>query len=92
MEITDFNIGQIVQSKSGKDQGKYFIVFAKLDEEHILIVDGSLRKVDQPKKKKMKHVAKVNSVSEETREAILNNKVVNDAFVRRELKKLGFNS
>lgn len=92
MELTDLDIGQIVKSKSGRDQGKTFVVFAKVDEEHVLIVDGSLRRVDRPKKKKIKHLAKLNVVSNEIRAAILNNEKINNAFIRRELGKLGENS
>lgn len=92
MELTDLDIGQIVKSKTGRDQGRYFIVFAKIDKEYVLIVDGSLRRIDNPKKKKIKHLAKVNVVSNEIREAILNNEKINNAFVRRELARLGIES
>jgi ribosomal protein L14E/L6E/L27E len=92
MELTDLDIGQIVKSKTGRDQGRYFVVFAKIDKEYVLIVDGSLRRIDKPKKKKIKHLAKVNVVSNEIREAILNNEKINNAFVRRELARLGIES
>jgi len=92
MELTDLDIGQIVKSKSGRDQGRLFIVIAKIDAEYVLIVDGSLRRIDKPKKKKIKHLAKVNAVSNEIREAILNNNKINNAFIRRELSRLGVKS
>jgi len=92
MELTDLDIGQIVKSKSGRDQGRLFIVIAKIDAEYVLIVDGSLRRIDKPKKKKIKHLAKVNAVSNEIREAILNNNKINDAFIRNELAQLGVKS
>lgn len=92
MELTDLDIGQIVKSKSGRDQGRVFIVFAKIDEEHVLIVDGSLRRIDKPKRKKIKHLAKVNALSTEIKEAVLSNKKIDDAFVRRELERLGVKS
>lgn len=92
MQLTDLDIGQIVKSKTGRDQGKYFVVFSKIDEEYVLIVDGSLRRIDKPKKKKIKHLAKVNAVSNEIREAILNNEKINNAFIRRELARLGVGS
>lgn len=92
MKLTGLDIGQIVKSKSGRDQGKFFVVFSKMDEEYVLIVDGSLRKIDKPKKKKIKHLAKVDVVSDKIRDAILNNENINDAFIRRELARLGVKS
>lgn len=92
MEQTDLDIGQIVKSKSGRDAGRIFVVFGKADSNHVLIVDGSLRRVDKPKKKKIKHLAKLNLVSTEIREAILNDKRINNAFIRRELTKISVKS
>jgi len=92
MELTDLDIGQIVKSKTGRDQGRFLIVIAKINTEYVLIVDGSLRRIDKPKKKKIKHLAKVNAVSNDIREAILNNNKINNAFIRRELSRLGVKS
>lgn len=52
----DFGVGQVVKSKSGRDKGRMFLVFEVLDEEYMLIVDGKLRGVERPKKKKYKHL------------------------------------
>lgn len=92
MELTDLDIGQIVKSKAGRDKGKVFVVFDKVDDKHVLIVDGSLRRIDKPKKKQIKHLAKTNFVSEEIKAAILNKEKINNAFIRKELKKLGLES
>ncbi len=92
MEQTDLDIGQIVKSKTGRDQGRVFVVFDKVDNNHVLIVDGSLRRIDRPKKKKIKHLAKLNIVSKEIKDAILNNEKINNAFIRRELERLGVKS
>lgn len=92
MEQTDLDIGQIVRSKTGRDQGRVFVVFGKTDNNHVLIVDGSLRRIDRPKKKKIKHLAKLNIVSKEIKDAILNNEKINNAFIRRELERLGVKS
>ena len=49
-------VGDIVQSKSGHDAKKYFVVIATLNESYILIADGKSRKLDSPKQKNVKHV------------------------------------
>lgn len=48
--------GTIVLSKAGRDSGRLFIVVGRLDEKYVLIADGRLRRVDAPKKKKLKHL------------------------------------
>ena len=89
MELTDLDIGQIVKSKAGRDKGKFFVVFEKIDAKYVLIVDGSLRRIDKPKKKQIKHLAKTNIISNEIRAAILNNEKISNGFIRREFEKLG---
>ena len=46
-----YSKGQVVFSKSGRDKGKAFIVY-DYNEEFVFIVDGVLRKLEKPKKKK----------------------------------------
>lgn len=50
-------LGQIVQSKCGRDKDKNFLI-VKIDdnEEYIYLADGLIRKIERPKKKKVKHV------------------------------------
>jgi large subunit ribosomal protein L14e len=48
--------GEIVKSRAGRDAGRYFVVKEIIDDSYVLIVDGSLRKLEKPKKKKVKHL------------------------------------
>ncbi|MDI9476425.1 MAG: RNA-binding protein [Natronincolaceae bacterium] len=89
MEPVDLDIGQIVRSKAGRDKGKIFVVLGRVDAKHVLIVDGSLRRVDKPKKKQTKHLAKMNLVSNEIRAAISNNEKISNGFIRKEFERLG---
>ena len=47
--------GQVVRSKKGRDEGKVYIIMEIIDDDLLLLVDGKLRKLDRPKKKKVKH-------------------------------------
>jgi len=49
-------IGTIVVSLSGRDEGRLFAVIDIIDEQYVLIADGKHRKLDKPKKKKLKHL------------------------------------
>ena len=52
----NFSAGDIVLSKAGRDKNKYFIVMEIVDENFVMIADGDIRKVDNPKRKKCKHL------------------------------------
>lgn len=74
-------IGRIVFSKSGRDAGKCFIIYDIIDENHVYIVDGRLRKLSKPKKKKIKHLELKKARMEQIREKILSGKKVFDSEV-----------
>lgn len=56
MERIPYETGRVVKSLQGRDAGRYFVVLQVLDEQHVLMADGLTRKLDHPKKKKIKHL------------------------------------
>jgi len=48
-------IGQVVYSKSGRDKGNVFLVL-KIENGFAYLVDGDIRKIEKPKKKKFMHI------------------------------------
>ena len=88
--IPDINISDVVVSKAGHDQDKWFYVIGE-DQEFLLLANGKDRPLDKPKRKKRKHVEKV--LRSETRVAdklrlgdkVLNGELRRDlAFLARE--------
>ncbi len=60
----DIGKGCIVLSIAGRDKGKYFLVIGK-EDNYALIVDGKLRSVESPKRKKIKHLMYAGKVAAE---------------------------
>ncbi|MBQ4517030.1 MAG: RNA-binding protein [Clostridia bacterium] len=54
----DVFAGDIVYSKAGRDKDKAFVVLSVSDSQYAMLADGRKRLVDQPKKKKLKHLLK----------------------------------
>jgi len=81
-------IGHIVQSTQGRDKDRFLVVIDIIDDEYVLLVDGSLRRLDKPKKKKVKHFVSTGLVSEEIRQRVLSEKKMNNALIRVELERL----
>ncbi len=54
--------GLIVRSKAGRDAGDLFIIL-RIENDYAYIANGDYRKVDCPKKKKLKHLQLTGSSS-----------------------------
>jgi ribosomal protein L14E/L6E/L27E len=79
-------IGSVVRSTAGRDAGKLFIVIKVLDEKYVEVSDGSLRKLANPKKKRVKHLHITNVTAEEIKACLLENKDVSNAMIKKFLQ------
>ncbi len=81
----ELHAGEIVSSKAGRDKGKYFVVMETIDAQWVMICDGKLRKVDRPKKKKIKHLAKTGTTAAYVAEKLKLGERVTNPDLRRAL-------
>ena len=77
--------GQVVFSKSGRDKGMAFIV-VDVDADHIYLVDGKLRRLEKPKKKKKIHVQITKYVDTEINRKLNDSEYLMDSDIRKALK------
>lgn len=77
---TDILIGQFVKSKAGRDKDRIFIIIEIVDEVYVRIVDGDLRRIESPKRKKIKHLAKMNQVSDDIQQKLNDNRKVTNQW------------
>lgn len=83
-------VGRVVQAKAGRDKDKTFMIYQRLDDDYVTIVDGETRKLEKPKKKKIKHLSLKPFVLDGIRDKIVADKPVFDAEIRKKLDNLGF--
>ncbi len=88
LTTTDITRGQMVRSKAGRDKDRMFIIVDVIDDQYVTIVDGDLRRVEKPKRKKIRHLSKINKVSDPALQAMLGGELTNP-LVRREIERLG---
>lgn len=81
-KVTGTMIGRIAQSVAGRDADRLFVIVAELDDEHVAIADGRLRKCVNPKKKKLKHLKLISFAGMECVEKIAEG-MCNDSYIRR---------
>ena len=55
MRIDIVETGMLAKSKAGHDKGQLYVIYG-VDETYVYLVDGKIRTIDKPKKKKRKHV------------------------------------
>ena len=87
MKTLPIEVGSIVISKAGRDQGRYFLVVEEVDADFVMIANGELRKLDRLKKKRRRHLKPTGTVI-----AALRDRKVEDhelrAWLREEEEKL----
>lgn len=88
--MEDIALGQVVHSTAGRDKGRYFIVVGLIDHNYVLVADGGLRKINNPKKKKVKHLVFHDTIADDIRNMILENKRIADSDLRKNLQAMGF--
>lgn len=74
----------IVLSMAGRDKGKYFFVIEK-EDEFALLSDGKLRKLEKPKRKKLRHLRFASKSDSRAANKIRSGEKVLNSELRREL-------
>ena len=84
----DASKSDIIISLAGRDKDQFFFVL-DADETYVYIADGRGRKIEQPKRKKHRHVRKVFQTDSRVDEKIRNGDKVLNSELRRELAVFG---
>ena len=89
----DISKSDIVISLAGRDKDKLFYVI-EIEDNYVLLADGKGRKLENPKRKKLKHVRRVSRTETRVATKILNGDKVLNSELRRDLATFGqqFNS
>ena len=83
----DIVAGSLVFSAAGRDKGKEFLVLS-VEENICFVADGKLRKAENPKKKKFKHLMGTNKVSAPLNEILQRGDSPTNSEVRKFIKLL----
>ena len=84
----DIYPGMVVESTAGRDKDRYFVVLSCVPEGYCYLADGKVRKVDMPKKKKMKHLRVTDFFLNTIAEKLAAEQTVTNSMVRRALAAL----
>lgn len=79
-------LGHFAKSKAGHDKEEIFIII-KEEENFAYLTDGKIRMLDNPKKKKLKHLEIANCFSEDVREKLDNALKITNSDIREAIEK-----
>ena len=82
----EYQIGQVVYSKSGHDKGDVQMIVG-MEGDFLLLADGRRRKLEKPKRTKKMHVQPTLSVEAEVAAKLQQGAYVLDADIKKALKK-----
>ena len=60
--MKDISVGDVVKSTAGRDKDKFFLV-VEISEKFAVIADGKTRKIQNAKRKNLKHLVKAAGAS-----------------------------
>ena len=89
MKVEECEIGRIVLSTQGRDKGRYFAIYSFAQPDHVFITDGKTHKIENPKKKNVKHLKAKPYWLEESLEKRKENLSLENYQIREALKQKG---
>jgi len=87
MKMFPIEIGSVVLSLAGRDQGRLFVVIQEVDSDFVMVANGKLRGMDRLKKKRRKHLKPTGTVIEELRDRLAKGETAEDHEIRSWLAK-----
>ena len=78
-------IGKFATSKAGHDKTKLYVIINE-DAEYVYLVDGDLKPLDKPKKKRKKHIQIINRVDETIQNKLETKQIIYNEDIKRAIK------
>lgn len=79
-------IGKVVLSKAGRDKNHLYITIDQLDDNYMILSNGSTKIVQSPKKKSLKHLEFLEDVNDDLKTSIISKDKGTDLQIKRFLK------
>lgn len=81
-------MGRVVYSKAGRDKGRMFVIIGLVNENFVILSDGDLRKIENPKVKNLKHIHFTNMTADKVLEHLSREELPGNHIIRKNLKAL----
>lgn len=85
--MCNLTLGKFVTSKSGRDKGRVYVIVSFLESPFVVVCDGYFRRLDNPKKKNLKHLIVHPQVDSGLQQALTNGDKVNNSTIRKAVER-----
>lgn len=82
-------IGKVVLSLAGRDKNHLYVITDVIDDKFVLLSNGDTKTINEPKKKRVKHLKVLENIDEEIKSAIVSERKDTDLKIKRFLKLKG---
>lgn len=86
--ISETMLGRVVFSKTGRDNGRPFLIVRVVNDRYVIISDGDLRKIQNPKMKNVKHLTFSNLRADEVIDYLNRGETPENHIIKRNIKSL----
>lgn len=86
--ISETMLGRVVFSKTGRDSGKPFLIVRVVNDRYVIISDGDIRKIQNPKMKNIKHLQLTKLRADEVIDYLDRGEIPDNHIIKRSLKGL----
>lgn len=87
MSTREIKKGQLVKSRAGRDKDKLYLII-NWDDEYVFVVDGDSRRLQNPKKKNIRHLWYTDKVAGTINTKLTAGEKVTNADIREALRDL----
>lgn len=79
-------VGKFAKSKAGHDKDQIYVII-KEDPEYVYLMDGKIKTVDKPKKKKKKHIQIILKEDETVSRKLKENETLTNEEIKAAIKR-----
>lgn len=79
-------VGKFAKSKAGHDKDQIYVII-KEDLEYVYLMDGKIKTVDKPKKKKRKHIQIILKEDETVSRKLKENETLTNEEIKAAIKR-----
>lgn len=81
-------LGRVVYSKTGRDSGNPFIIVQVVNDRYVIICDGDIRKIENPKMKNIKHLHFTKMIAKEVIDYLNKGEIPDNHTIKKSLKRI----
>ena len=86
--ISETMLGRLVFSRTGRDKGKPFVIIRIVNERYVIVSDGDVRKIENPKMKNVKHLQYTKMKADEVIDYLNRGEIPDNHIIKKNIRQI----